>query len=185
MLNSDDLDEVLAEFADIDREYFDMSNRVLDIENEDDSDSEMGTAEVNINPELNQREVNEQQGEPAIVNEEDGPLMAEINHQCENEDNDEGVEPLNEELTLAQRIGCVCGCAGRMDVEVINAGRAIAHSLSKESLDMMVMGKVSVMIQCGQETVSKKRKHQKERRRVRCNYTHERELLSYVCYYIA
>jgi len=43
---------------------------------------------------------------------------------------------------------------------------------------MTVMGKVSVMIQCGQETVSKKRKHQKERRRVRCNYTHERTVLT-------
>ena len=59
-------------------------------------------------------------------------------------------------------------------MEAVNAGRAIAKSLDKEALDLMIKGKVSTVIECGEETACKC-KRQKFRKRVRCRYTHERE----------
>jgi len=70
-------------------------------------------------------------------------------------------------------VGCKCGCADRIDCAAVNMGRAIALSLDKESLDLMIMGKVSTIIQCGEETATSRRKSQVERKHVRCRYKHE------------
>ena len=60
ILNTQDVAEVLAEFEDIDREYFGMNNRVLDIDDDDnDTEADMNISEENIDPEHNDREVNQ------------------------------------------------------------------------------------------------------------------------------
>ena len=80
------------------------------------------------------------------------------------------------ERTLRQRARCRCKagtCADDLDDGDVDMIRAVNASMQKTELDLLILGKILTVISRGATTSKSKTRIQTERKRTRCNYTHE------------
>ena len=78
--------------------------------------------------------------------------------------------------TLRQRAKCRCKagiCADTFQEGDIEMIRAVNASMEKTQLDLLILGKISTVISLDATTLRSKKAAQTERKRPRCNYTHE------------
>ena len=78
--------------------------------------------------------------------------------------------------TLRQRAKCRCKagiCTDTFQEGDIEMIRAVNASMEKTQLDLLILGKISTVISLDATTLRLKKAAQTERKRPRCNYTHE------------
>ena len=69
-------------------------------------------------------------------------------------------------------VGCTCGCIKHVNISQIRQMRMLNSSFDKYTLDMLLMGKLSTILDRSEMTKKQKSK-QTVRKRGRCNFTHE------------
>ncbi|XP_067939703.1 uncharacterized protein [Watersipora subatra] len=159
------------EFEEVDADYLDLQCR-------EESDSDSGSSEIDLDLENDGLDGNFQ---PSFVDDSRNLETSSTNNAAQPCSDDTGTAlPADVEFHLSDdeyllQAGCkpTCGCIARFEVSNIRMIRTVNQSLAKESRDLIILGKISAIIDMS-ETTGKKHKHKEmQRERDRCNFAHE------------
>lgn len=159
-----DFDEIQQNLDEIDRDYFNLAIR--DVDNSDsensgddiDSDTEDNG---NMHEHVDVIDVNHHDGAGAENNPVDADAQVPVGGQ------------MPQSLKLRAQCTCQAACIDAFSSDSVEMGRSISLSLTKESHDYVLLGKISTSINRTAETKCTKRSNQTERKRPRTIYTHE------------